>query len=95
MATTWPSDHSAIYCDLQLRLDIANDLSLAIGLTRIGRKVILMQLEYQSNSYNLMHRVQGWWFDAPVLALLRLGLGINFFGWVDLSFHFRLFVSGV
>jgi hypothetical protein len=55
MAATWPSDHSTIYHDLQLRLAIANDLTLAIGLTRIDRKVILMQLGYQSNSYNLMH----------------------------------------
>jgi hypothetical protein len=35
MTATWPSDHSVIYHDLQLHLAIANDLSLAIGLTRI------------------------------------------------------------
>jgi hypothetical protein len=52
---TWASDHSAIYHALQLRLAIANDLSLAIGSTRIDRKVILIQLGYQSNSYDLMH----------------------------------------
>jgi hypothetical protein len=51
----WSSDHSAIYRDLHLRLTIANDLPLAIGSTRIDRKVVLMQLEYQSNTYNLMH----------------------------------------
>jgi hypothetical protein len=34
----WPpivSDHSIIYCGIYLRLAIANDLSLAIGFTRI------------------------------------------------------------
>jgi hypothetical protein len=55
MATTWSSDHLTIYRDLQLRLVIANDLSLAIGSARIDQKIILMQLGYQSNSYNLMH----------------------------------------
>jgi hypothetical protein len=55
MVATWPSDHSVIYRDLQLHLAIANDLSLATGLTRIDQKVILMQLWYQSNSYSLMH----------------------------------------
>jgi hypothetical protein len=55
MAATWSSNHSAIYRSLLLRLAIANDLSLAIGSTRIVRKEILMQLGYQSNSYNLMH----------------------------------------
>jgi hypothetical protein len=45
---------SAIYSGLQLRLAIANDLSLAIGSLRIDRKVILMQLRHQFNSYNLM-----------------------------------------
>jgi hypothetical protein len=55
MAATWSSDHSAIYRGLHLRLAIANNLSLAIGFTRIDQKVILMQLGYQSNSYNLMH----------------------------------------
>jgi hypothetical protein len=33
---------------------IANKLSLAIRFTRIDRKVILMRLGHQSNSYNLM-----------------------------------------
>jgi hypothetical protein len=51
----WSSNHSAIYRNLHLRLSIANDLSLAIGVTRIDQKVVLMQLVYQYNSYNLMH----------------------------------------
>jgi hypothetical protein len=55
MAATWPSDHSAIYRNLHLCLAIANDLSLAIGVMRIDQKVIIMQLGYQFNSYNLMH----------------------------------------
>jgi hypothetical protein len=55
MAATWPSDHWATYRELQLRLAIANGLSLAIGLTRIDHKLILMQLGYPSNSYNLIH----------------------------------------
>jgi hypothetical protein len=55
MAATWSSEHLAIYRDLHLRLAIANDQSLAIGLTRIDRKVILMQLGHQFNSYALMH----------------------------------------
>jgi hypothetical protein len=55
MATTWSFEHSAIYRSLPLRLATANDLSLVIGVTRIDRKVILMQVGYQFNSYNLMH----------------------------------------
>jgi hypothetical protein len=55
MAATWSSDHSTIYRSLHLRLAIANELSLAIGVTRIDQKVIVMQLGYQLNSYNLMH----------------------------------------
>jgi hypothetical protein len=55
MAATWSSNHSAIYCNLHLRLAMANDLSLAVEVTRIDQKVVLMQLGYQSNSYNLMH----------------------------------------
>jgi hypothetical protein len=55
MAATWSSDHSAIHRSLQLRLAIANDLSLTIGSSMIGRKVTLMQLGRQLNSYNLMH----------------------------------------
>jgi hypothetical protein len=55
MATKWSFDHSAIYRNLHLHLAIANDLSLAIGFIRIDRKVILMQLGHQFNSYNLMH----------------------------------------
>jgi hypothetical protein len=56
MASTWPSNHSAIYCNLHLCLAIANDLSLAIGSTRVDWKVSLMQLRPQFNSYNLMHK---------------------------------------
>jgi hypothetical protein len=55
MAATWSSDHSTIYRDLQLRLAIANDLSLAIESSRMGRKITLMQLGHQLYSYNLMH----------------------------------------
>jgi hypothetical protein len=55
MAIMWPFDYSAIYRNLYLRLAIANDLPLAIGSTRADWKVVLIQLEYQSNSYNLMH----------------------------------------
>jgi hypothetical protein len=67
MATTWSSDHSTIHYGLQLRLARANDLSLAIGssridqkvtlmqLGRIDQKVTLMQLGHQFNSYNLVH----------------------------------------
>jgi hypothetical protein len=39
MATTWSFDHSVIYRNLHLCLVIANDLSLALGFTRIDRKV--------------------------------------------------------
>jgi hypothetical protein len=55
MAAMWSSDHLAIYRNLQLHLAIANDLSLAIGSTRVDWKVSLMQLQPQFNSYNLMH----------------------------------------
>jgi hypothetical protein len=55
MVATWFSDHLAIYRSLHLHLVIINDLSLAIGVTRIDQKVIVMQLRYQFNSYNLMH----------------------------------------
>jgi hypothetical protein len=55
MATMWSSDHSVIYRKLHLCLAIANDLSLAIGFTMIDRKVTLIQLGHQFNSYNLMH----------------------------------------
>jgi hypothetical protein len=55
MTATWSFDHSAIYHSLHLRLAIANDLSLVIGVTRIDQKFVIMQLGYQSNSYNLMH----------------------------------------
>jgi hypothetical protein len=56
MATTWSSDHWAIYCALHLHLAIANSLSLAIGSIRVDWKVSLMQLRHQFNSYNLMHK---------------------------------------
>jgi hypothetical protein len=55
MIATWSSDHSAIYYGLQLCLAIVNNLSLAIRSSRIDRKVTLMQLGHQLNSYNLMH----------------------------------------
>jgi hypothetical protein len=55
MAATWSFNHLAIYRSLHLRLAIANDLSLAMGSIRIDRKVVLMQLGHQFNSYNLMH----------------------------------------
>jgi hypothetical protein len=55
MAAMWSSDHPAIYRSLHLCLVTANDLSLAIGVTRIDQKVIIMQLGYQFNSYHLMH----------------------------------------
>jgi hypothetical protein len=55
MATPWSFDHSTIYRGLHLRLAIANDLSLTMKFTRIDQKVILIQLWYQFNSYNLMH----------------------------------------
>jgi hypothetical protein len=55
MTATWFSDHSTIYHNLHLFLVIANDLSLAIGSTRVDWKVTLMQLGHQFNSYNLMH----------------------------------------
>jgi hypothetical protein len=55
MTATWSFDHLAIYHSLHLRLAIANNLSLAIEVTRIDRKVIIMQLGYQFDPYNLMH----------------------------------------
>jgi hypothetical protein len=55
MVITWSSDNSAIYPNLHLCLAIANNLSLAIGVIRTYQKVVLMQLGYQFNSYNLMH----------------------------------------
>jgi hypothetical protein len=55
MVTTWSSDYSAIYRSLHVCLAIANDLSLAIKVTMIDQKVIVIQLGYQFDSYNLMH----------------------------------------
>jgi hypothetical protein len=43
------------YRSLPERLAITNNLSLAIGVTRIDQEVIIMQLGYEFNSYNLMH----------------------------------------
>jgi hypothetical protein len=57
MTATWSFDHLAIYRKLQLRLAIANDLSLGIRSTWIDRKITLIQLGHQFNSYNLM-RIQ-------------------------------------
>jgi hypothetical protein len=48
MDATWSSDHSAIYRNLHLYLTIANDISLAIGFTRISQKVNLMQRDINS-----------------------------------------------
>jgi hypothetical protein len=55
MAATWSSDHLTIYHIQHLHLAIANDLSLAMGFTRIDQKVIIMQLGHQFNSYKLIH----------------------------------------
>jgi hypothetical protein len=55
MVAMWSSDHLGIYHGLHLCLVIANDLSLVIGVTRIDQKVVIMQLGYHFNSYNLMH----------------------------------------
>jgi hypothetical protein len=52
MAATWDL---AIYRSLHLRIAIAKNLSLAIQVTRIDWKVIIMQLGYKFDSYNLMH----------------------------------------
>jgi hypothetical protein len=41
MVATWSSDHSIVYHNLELRLAIANDLALAMGSSRIDRKVSL------------------------------------------------------
>jgi hypothetical protein len=56
MPATWSFDHSSIYHNLHICLAIANDLSLAIGSTRVYWKVSLMQLRHQFNSYNIMHK---------------------------------------
>jgi hypothetical protein len=42
MVVTWSFDHSTIYHSLHLRLAIANDLSLVIGVIIIDQKVIIM-----------------------------------------------------
>jgi hypothetical protein len=55
MAATWTFNHPAIYRGLHLHLAIANNLSLAIGVTRTAHNVTIMQLGYQFNSYNLVH----------------------------------------
>jgi hypothetical protein len=86
MAIIWSSDHLAIYHNLHLGLSIANDLSLAIGSTRVDWKVSLTQLWPQFNSYNLMHKQEsiskikkinkalGMWSDAPGLDLITIML---------------------
>jgi hypothetical protein len=48
MAATWSFDHSAIYRSQHLRLAITNGLSLVEGITRIDRKVVVMQLGTKS-----------------------------------------------
>jgi hypothetical protein len=55
MTVTWSFDNSTMYHNLHLCLTITNVLSLAMGFTRNDQKVVLMQLAYQFNSYNLMH----------------------------------------
>jgi hypothetical protein len=55
MAATWSFDQSVIYRNLQLRLAIANDISLTIGSSRIDQNVTLMQLDINSTPINLMH----------------------------------------
>jgi hypothetical protein len=55
MTATWSFDQSVIYRNLQLRLAIANDISLTIGSSRIDRNVSLMQLDINSTPINLMH----------------------------------------
>jgi hypothetical protein len=55
MIATWSFNHPAIYHTLHLHLAIANELSLAIVVTRIDQKVVVIQLGYQFDSYNLMH----------------------------------------
>jgi hypothetical protein len=56
MTITWSFDHSTIYRGLHLCLAMANDLSLAIELTRVDWKVSLMQQRHPFNYYNLMHK---------------------------------------
>jgi hypothetical protein len=55
MAALWSFDYLTIYHSLHLCLAISNDLSLAIGVTMIDQRVVIMQLGYHINSYNLMH----------------------------------------
>jgi hypothetical protein len=55
MPAMWYFDHLVIYRSLHLYLAIANDLSLVVGVTMIDQKVVIIQLGYQFNSYNLMH----------------------------------------
>jgi hypothetical protein len=46
MIAMWSSEHSAIYHSLHLCLAITNNLSIAIRVTGIDRKVIIMQQGY-------------------------------------------------
>jgi hypothetical protein len=55
VTVTWSFDHLAINRGLHLHIAMTNDLSLAIGSSRIDRKVTLMQLGHQLHSYNLMY----------------------------------------
>jgi hypothetical protein len=55
MAATWPSDHSTIYRDLQLRLAMANVLQILARSSRVIWKVFIMHLRFQSTPTNLMH----------------------------------------
>jgi hypothetical protein len=52
MTATWSFDHSAIYRGLYLRLDISNDLSLVIGITKIDWKVTLCNQGINSTPIN-------------------------------------------
>jgi hypothetical protein len=46
MIATWSSEHSVIYRSLHLHLAITNNLSIAIRVTWIDQKVIIMQQGY-------------------------------------------------
>jgi hypothetical protein len=54
MTVTWSFDHSTIYLSLHLCLAIANDLSLVIGVVRIDRKIVVMQLGINSTPIVLL-----------------------------------------
>jgi hypothetical protein len=86
MIAMWSSDHSAIHGDPHLRLAIANDLSPAIGITRIDQKwPYETKASIQHLWPNAHPRIiikqkekqsQGRWLDAPGLALLLLRVSV-------------------